>query len=105
MVIFSAGVLAIAGAVSHAVEVLRQAESRDGARVALASIVDSLTQFASPGPGSAVRGRYRVAWTVADSGTAALVRVSIRWQDGTRPRADSIEVNAAVVPRRLHVVP
>jgi hypothetical protein len=84
---------------------LREAESLEGARAAMLSVADSLTQFASPVSGSAMRGRYALAWTVVDSGVTASIVVRVLWVDGTRARSDSVSAVAAPAPARLHVVP
>jgi Tfp pilus assembly protein PilV len=105
LAVFGAGVLGIAGAASRAIMMLREAESLEGARAAMLSVADSLTQFASPVSGSAMRGRYALAWTVVDSGVTASIVVRVLWVNGTRARSDSVSAVAAPAPARLHVVP
>jgi Tfp pilus assembly protein PilV len=105
LVLFAAGVLAIAGAASRAVRTLREAEARDEAHVTMLSVADSLLQLASPASGSTTRGAFAVSWTVSDSGAVAAITVRVDWLDGTAVQTDSLHGLAAPPPRRLHVVP
>jgi Tfp pilus assembly protein PilV len=105
LVLFAAGVLAIAAAASRAVRTLREAELRDAAHVVLLSTADSLLQYASPASGSAVHGTFALSWTVLDPGAVAAVMVRVDWTDGTAARTDSLHALAARPPARLHVVP
>lgn len=105
LILFAAGILAIAAASSRAIRTLREAEARDEANVIMLSVADSLLQLASPASGSLTRGGYAVSWTVADSGRVAAVSVRVGWVDGTTARTDSVLTLAAPPPPRLHVVP
>jgi Tfp pilus assembly protein PilV len=105
LLLFGAGVLAIAGAASRAARTLREAESRDAAHAMLLSAADSLLPLASPSTGTTSRGAYELSWTVLDSGAVASVVVRVAWTDGTATRTDSLHALAAPAPARLHVVP
>lgn len=105
LVLFASASLVIAGAIARSVKLLREAEARAGATAAATSVADSLTQLASPLGGSGTRGRYRLDWSVADSGATAVIVIRVHWVDGTRPRSDSLGMIAGTTPARLHVVP
>jgi hypothetical protein len=105
LLLMATGLLAVASTGARSAQLLRRAAALQGATLAAASVLDSLTQLQHPTNGSARRERYALSWQVAASAGTSRIELIIRYADGSGTRADTFAGVAAPWPARLQHVP